>query len=364
MENMETKIVLNVYEADSGDFFWLKYKADNSWRHVLIDSGGAGAFRDYRRVLKYIKKESEMIEAIIFTHIDNDHIGGGMKALSGMREEELPVIHQVIMNSVADVSMRAPQSVQLTVGQAVKLESVFADIGLAGNMVSPVLQGDVIQLPGGAEIRVISPDRESLRQFDAMVDKKLEREEESPQLGAGKEQPYMHHISDYVREKDTDDKRLENMAGIAFVFALRGIRLAFLADANAHVCAEGLGLFYEKGSFFDLVKLSHHGSLKNTTRELTEAMEARNFLLSTNGHGEKPSKQALCRLLEAYERVDLLCNYAWWERHYMDLYFTERDNEEYIRKGRLQVIPLGEEERALCGGLTIRLRRKNREIEG
>lgn len=364
MELMETKVVLNVFEAGEGDFFWLKYKTEKNWRHILIDSGGSAVFRDYKRVLRHISSKNEIVEAIIFTHIDGDHIDGGIKALSGMCKEELPVIKRILMNSVTDVNICVSQAVQFTVGQAIKLETIFKDIGLADKMVYPVLQGDLMQLSGGAEIRVISPNKVSLLQFDKKLGKKVEDEVKSPQLGRRDEQLYIHNISDYVSEKDMDDNRLENMVGIAFVFELKDIKIAFLADANAHVCAEGLGLFYEKGDFFDLVKLSHHGSWKNTTRELTEAIKAKNFLLSTNGHGSKPSKQMLCRLLETYEHVDLICNYAWWEQHYSGLYFTEKDNEEFVKNGRLNIISLEEEEMNLGKGITIRLRRKNREIGG
>lgn len=362
MKSMEAKIILNVFEAGNGDFFWLEYMSEESRHHVLIDSGNVGTYRDYKRILSYIKKENEIIEAIVFTHIDGDHIGGGVKALSAMQWDELPVIRKILMNSITNVSTYMQNTVQLSVEQAVKLEHVFSSLGLLDKLVHPVLQGDILELADGARMKIISPDQESLLQFEAIASRKLEDEADSPQLGGRKEVLHFRDISDYMNESDEDDTRVENRASIAFVFEVDHMRMAFLADANPHICAAGLGVFYEAGTSFDLVKLSHHGSSKNTTHELTESMRSRNFLLSTNGHGGKPSKQTLCRLLESYGHINLICNYAWWERQYMGQYFTQKDDEEYIQCGRLKLIDLGEREMEACEGIAIQLRRKNREL--
>lgn len=357
----ETMVILNVFEAGIGDFFWLEYTFEEERRHILIDSGSDGSFRDYRRVLTYIKEKEEVIEAIVFTHIDGDHIGGGIKALSLMKRDELPVIQRILMNSITAINVHI-NNIQLSVGQAMKLEQLFEILGLSEIIISPVLQGDSLRLPGDAWMKIISPDRQTLLQFEAKVERELKREIDSLQLRRKDEEPYIHNICDYVSNNDKEDDRPENMAGIAFIFELCDVRIAFLADANPTICLEGIRSFYGLQASFDLVKIAHHGSSKNITRKLAKILDAQNFLLSTNGHGGKPSKQMLCRLMELHDNINLLCNYAWWDQHYCGFYFTEKDKGEYIESGKLNLIQLKEQDLRICNDLIIRLRHKNREI--
>lgn len=357
-----TEIILNVFEAGKGDFFWLEYITEEGRRHILIDSGSGRSFRDYGRVLKYIKDREEIIEAMIFTHIDGDHIGGGIKALSLINEERFPAIKRIMMNSVTDISMCINNDMQLSVGQAIKLENVFETLGLSEKIIYPILQGDSFELTGDAWIKIISPNKKTFLQFEAMVDKKIEGRNNSPQLSRADEDLYKYNIHDYVSKNDIEDDRLENTVGIAFVFEMCNVRMAFLADANPRICAEGIELLYGTYVPFDLVKLAHHGSSKNTTRRLTEIINAQNFLLSTNGHNGKPSKQMLCRLLESREHINLLCNYKWWDQHYCGLYFSDKDREEYIENGRLNLVYLGEQEIRAGKNLTVRIRHKHKEI--
>ncbi len=75
-----------------------------------------------------------------------------------------------------------------------------------------------------------------------------------------------------------------NGASIAFILEYKNIKLLFLGDAHEDVVLEGLLKYKELENTldFDLVKLSHHGSLMNNFC-LLEKVTSENYLISTNG---------------------------------------------------------------------------------
>ena len=67
--------------ANGGDFLWLCYGCGNRRSHILIDSGYGQCYKDYSAVMRYIYEAGETVEAVLLTHIDNDHIGGFLRWL-------------------------------------------------------------------------------------------------------------------------------------------------------------------------------------------------------------------------------------------------------------------------------------------
>jgi hypothetical protein len=99
------------------------------------------------------------------------------------------------------------------------------------------------------------------------------------------------------------DKSLPNSASIAFNLTYKEsgkiYNFLFLADSYPDVIAESLiKLKYSpKNPFFvDFVKVSHHGSKRNTNLELLGLIRANTFIIMTNGY-KKPDKETIARLI-------------------------------------------------------------------
>lgn len=360
----QTRAVLNVFEAKDGDFMWLQYSARDSCHHVIIDSGGLASRRDYKRLLEYIKGKDEPIDLVVFTHVDADHIAGGLSTFSELKADQLPVIQYILINTLSSYLVKNSDNSQLSIGQEVKLESILKTLGLQDHVFTPVYAGLCIELDGGGCIKIVSPGQEQLKEFEATNAGKIKEEEKKigAQLSSGAKEELEINISDYLSKPDISEKRMENKVGIAFVFEYKEIKLAFLADADADICVEGLKRFYPTGINLDLVKLSHHGSSNNTSRKLLRYFRTDQYLLSTNGHGGKPGKQALSRMIENRKPIRLFCNYQWWRDYYTGKYFTDEDKIEYLDTGILSLIYLKEQLNYLDNGLSLRLRRANSPI--
>ena len=83
----------------------------------------------------------------------------------------------------------------------------------------------------------------------------------------------------------------------------------------------------------ELVKLSHHGSKKNTNQELLDIVNSHRFIISTNGNiHNHPNKEALSRIIKNPKRDNREIEF--WFNHEEDIYpkiFTDRElaNREY-----------------------------------
>ncbi len=104
-------------------------------------------------------------------------------------------------------------------------------------------------------------------------------------------------IDDLVEFSDeVEDDSIVNGSSISFILEYQNKKLLFLADAHPDIILENLLKFGE--THFDLVKLSHHGSKKNTTKNLAAILNSNLFLISTNGEKyDHPDLEALAKVL-------------------------------------------------------------------
>lgn len=341
--------------AKGGDFLWLCYRNENHWSHILIDSGYAGCARDYTAVMRHINSAGESVEAVILTHIDNDHIGGFLEWLL-QKNIVIPHIKRIFFNNSRDIQRRLnisfPSHPEDSVLGRIPAEKygVSAAVhildALEARGLSSVLHGaticspEPVHLSQGAELLFISPSVSALKRFAAGWEEDLQREQKkTPKYGAvPKCRDSLHKLMD---EPFTPDRSTSNGASLAFLFEFEGKRLAFLGDAWAEECLDGLGaLGYcrERSCQASLVKLSHHGSHRNFSEELAQTLRAPYFLLSTKPLSYiKGQKITIARLLKQGQPVSIILNCPCSED-----FLTPDDRERYIRTKRLRLLLAGQ----------------------
>lgn len=96
------------------------------------------------------------------------------------------------------------------------------------------------------------------------------------------------------------DKSKSNGASIAFILEYKDKKLLFLGDAHEDIIVDNLKKYKKSGKSldFDVVKVSHHGSIKNNFNWI-ELVKAKKYIISTNGkkHGH-PNKEVVARILQ------------------------------------------------------------------
>jgi hypothetical protein len=131
-----------------------------------------------------------------------------------------------------------------------------------------------------------------------------------------------------------------NGSSIGFVFEFAGKRLVLLGDALPSVIMKGLNhLLPNKRFTAEMVKLPHHGSRNNTSTELVQKFEAKNWVFSTSGAIYKhPNREAVTRAV-FFPRGPCL----WF--NYRSKQISEWDNEKFKTKFRYSVMYVDEEQR-------------------
>ncbi|MBU5228002.1 hypothetical protein KQI36_15325 [Clostridium senegalense] len=96
------------------------------------------------------------------------------------------------------------------------------------------------------------------------------------------------------------DKSKSNGASISFILEYKDKKLLFLGDSHEDIIIDNLEKYKNSGKSldFNVVKVSHHGSIKNNFNWI-KMIRAKRYLISTNGekHGH-PNEEVIARILQ------------------------------------------------------------------
>lgn len=109
------------------------------------------------------------------------------------------------------------------------------------------------------------------------------------------------NLNEYLNKRETTDSSPTNGSSISFIIEYKQKKMLFLGDSHPHIIKEELEKLL-KGSeekiFFDLIKISHHGSRRNTHKALLNIIDSNNFLISTNGETHKhPHNETIAQIV-------------------------------------------------------------------
>jgi hypothetical protein len=148
----------------------------------------------------------------------------------------------------------------------------FRGLVLAGDASKPVTIGDLT-------ITVVGPDRKNLLALQTKWDREIKPLLKKRDPGAGAE------IAAYV------DRSVHNLSSIVVLVESQGKRLLFTGDGRGdHTLAglEGAGLLENGKIRVDVLKVPHHGSVRNVERAYFETIVADHYVISADGKFDNP----------------------------------------------------------------------------
>jgi beta-lactamase superfamily II metal-dependent hydrolase len=303
---------IEMLPARQGDCLWIEYGAELSPSIILVDGGMTETTAAIRRKIKQRSVGNKLaIELIVVTHIDNDHILG---ILALLEDPNLNVeVGDVWFNGRPQLEKAFPRRDLLGIEAGDALSTLLEKKKLRWNGEFGGKLVDVGQdkprqakLGGGMTLTVIGPPTSRLATLaDAWVNLKGGTES-SDSKGAKDDILGRKDVwpATWVESKELDDA-VANGSSIALVAEFEGKRALLTGDAFAPDLVAGLALYRkhfastETGRLsFAALKLSHHGSVKNISKDLLDAVDCANFLISTDGTQHKhPDTQALLRVV-------------------------------------------------------------------
>lgn len=221
--------------------------------------------------------------------------------------------------------------------KAVSLRELFVKKEIEDKIQESVCMGESVDI-GLASLKIISPSKWKLIAYLKEWQKE-EKKYNDKKVHAGIKTEHKKELSIYIGEEVIEDFSCKNGSSIGFIFEYNSCKLAFLADAHPSVCVEGIKCFYPHGLEVDAVKVPHHGSKHNFSEELYSMLRTKDFLLSTNGKGNKPDPVFLAKLFHKIPDAKLYCNMNWM-RNYG---FAIPDQQTYLKKSDPKICLIDDE---------------------
>lgn len=343
---------IKMYQAGNGDAFLVRASGKN----VLVDGGYAATFHsEISADLQEIAAAGEALDLVVATHIDADHISGLIALLGAnksSKQRKVVPIGQIWHNSLRSIT--AKNTTPLTPKSAALLQALsrrghpLPSIGPTpqeisarqGSSLAALLHGGgydwnfgdgttsiraqhtpPMALGTAGTVTVIGPNDQRLDELQLWWKAKLRSMGYSGPTGADdviddafeflcsyapearrtKAIALSGDVTKRLEEVYEPDTSITNASSIAIILELQGRRLLFLGDAWAEDVLEQLKLLEAAGQSmtFDAIKISHHGSLRNTSPDLLALIDAPIYFISSNGVGHgHPDFEVLAAIVD------------------------------------------------------------------
>ncbi len=296
--------------ADHGDCLWLEFGRDNLTARVLVDGGTPEAFdRLLRPRFEVLPAQQRHLELLILTHIDADHVGGGIPLLKAAKELGL---------SAGDVWFNGWKHIKsfgfLGAKQGEIFSALLEQLGWTWNgwqdgkaIVLPADGGlPSVTLPSGLVLTLLSPSAEKLKALAL----KWKKDINALGLEPGQGDAFLGRTTVSVSE-DLDellkapfrtDTAPNNGSSITVLAEYGGKSILLGADCHAPLLAASLKTLLRQRGLKKLplsaFKVPHHGSRNNLDETVMALIECHNYLISTSGKlFRHPDREAIARII-------------------------------------------------------------------
>lgn len=317
-------------QAFNGDSIWISFADAGSNKNILID-GGTSTTYSYmdknkkhkdgalKLLIESLKEKKEILDLVILTHIDDDHIDGFLKWFS-KDKDAIQHIKEVWFNSgraikkyLNDVksevdSLKFKETTTLTsVKQGVDFENYIRDRGVWNERVTA--QKDILNW-NNISFQILSPGKEKL---EKLLKEWHKRKPESL-LDTSRNTDYSKTLKQLI-EEDIFEEDDDPYNGSSIAFILKRDEGVFLLLGDSHpseVLIELNSLGYDDNNKLsvDMIKLSHHGSKKNNPIEIFKIIDTDKYVISTNGDTHNhPDKATIARIIAVNPEAKIFFNY-------------------------------------------------------
>jgi beta-lactamase superfamily II metal-dependent hydrolase len=281
----------------------LSYGHGRLTHRILIDGGRALTYP----LIKPMLEKIGLLDLLVITHVDQDHIMG---VLAMMEDMDRPVQFRDIWfngyDQLRDVEIEvfgARDGEKLTT--ALLAQNLPWNKAFSGRAVRCDRQAVSL---GDATLTLLSPDQDQLAALIPVWEKECGKEglmpgEEMKEPPPGYEQFGAINIDTLADEKFVPDTSKTNPTSIGFLFEYDGTRLVFTGDGDDARLRSSLQPLADAAGGrlrIDALKVSHHGSKANLSKETLAILDCGTYIISTDGsrHQHHPDDVAMARIIK------------------------------------------------------------------
>ncbi|WP_321515671.1 MBL fold metallo-hydrolase [Marinifilum fragile] len=326
--------MISFLNVGNGDAILIQTINEN--KHILIDGGVERNKIINSRLtneISAILKGNNSLDLVVVTHSDDDHIGGILNIVGDENIEKR--IKKYVFHAEKYISQltegeyqnrenysvvrKYRGSTKSSYGQDKRLTEMLEDNGEKWDR-RIYLAGDEI-LIGKAKLTVLSPTIEKVKKLQEFWEKEKKKIKKVSQKSSSKDKSYDYStlFKDFKFENLGKDDSETNGASIALIYEepiidqpqdskekiMRNFKALLLADSHPEVIRQSLKSLLKNNESkhkFDFVKLAHHGSKNNITKELLELIDCSKFVISANANESHrhPNKETLALIINHY----------------------------------------------------------------
>jgi hypothetical protein len=329
---------ISMLPANHGDCLWIEYGSEDEPHRILIDGGPEYAFP---HISERLPEGGCHFELLVITHVDRDHIGGILKLLTHLPESV--TFGDIWFNAyrhLAPADLLGPtqgEMVSAVIEQrGLPWNEAFGGRDEAVKVGSDGAPRELPPLAGGMKLTLLSPTMADLTRLKPVWEEEvakhgiapgvtddaleeLRRREDVPPDLLGKEEGPPHPAQD-AQEPFVSDDSEANGSSIVLLAEFDRKKALLVGDAYPSLVKRSLGYLAEGRFAVDALKLSHHGSKKNTDSELIKSVVCPRYLVSTDGaiYGH-PHHAGIARTVVNVDEDATLCfNYRSQANHWWD----------------------------------------------
>ncbi|GAB3535083.1 ComEC/Rec2 family competence protein [Photobacterium alginatilyticum] len=291
---MSDHVTLYAFDAENGDCLLLVN--NTSGFTILIDSGPSKkSVSD--RLISDIEKilPNKHINLAIVTHNDDDHIGGFKRFIkSGFSIEKFIFNSHDYIEKILKLARDRKVSLRQDIALTSNIKQKIIELELGDNGYFKEIVIDVFK------INFRSPNVEKLEKYKKwlVTERRKIRNikvSKSTKFVSKDEAILFSSSDDYFQE----DNREPNGSSLALDIEFGSHKLLLLGDSHPSTVIDSFDKEHKHS--YDLVKVSHHGSHKNTNNALLSLLDCDEYLICSNAdnlHGH-PSPITLLRIMES-----------------------------------------------------------------
>ena len=305
---------VEILQAGTGDSIWISDKKKN----IVIDGGKSSSaiMARYNQL-----PQDENIDLLVVTHIDSDHIAGIIALVEHIKERgEIERLKQVWFNYP-----KKEDSGEYSINEGNKLSDSFCRIeGLNWCNNTSEMIGGTIQI-GDMKLYVLAPDHDVANEY---------KPKEADELGAGIADwnVSLESLIGNVNDDDLDEGG-PNSQSIVILLECNEKKVLLPGDCTPKELYNALHNYNStkrQPITLELMKLPHHGSMRNITKEIMTEVKCVNYVISTNVNNKYcfPHKETIAKLINYRNRTEDLNVYFNYKDSLDVLCITEEEQKK------------------------------------
>ncbi|MBK8673369.1 MAG: MBL fold metallo-hydrolase [Bacteroidetes bacterium] len=303
------KNYIKILKAECGDAIVIHYIGNDGKPHnIFIDSGYSITYiEQVKPEIERIIQDGEKIDLWIITHIDDDHIGGIIDFIKD-DDYDIDLVNQFWFNWSQYGYTIPKDDGFVNVEQGKDLREYLKSI-------NKLSQDDITNETEpinlfGAIFTILSPNKKSLQKLKKVwgAKEKIKVISENNILVSNCAYDNDIKLEVLAKNKFTQDSSPPNGSSIAFTLTIEETSFLFLGDSFPKVITSSLK---DNPVEIDYVKLSHHGSKKNTNEKLISLINCKNYIISCDGENKHclPNKETFAKIILNKNNKDKLLNF-------------------------------------------------------